>query len=105
MIILFVIEMIPLSCKMLCCLQVRIRNTTDGRQEVFEIDPDEPYKDTLIISSQPGQLDDYATGLNDVKFWVKDLSAWQDVAIRVVIDVYCNRTDEPWCEPSEPGHS
>lgn len=86
-------------------MQVRIRNTTDGRQEVFEIDPDEPYKDTLIISSQPGQLDDYLTGLNDVKFWVKDMSAWQDVAIRVTVDLFCNRTDEPWCEPSHPQHS
>ena len=62
-----------LLLKLTPCMQVRIRNTTDGRQEVFEVDPDEPYKDTLIISSQPGQLDDYATGLNDVKFWVKGL--------------------------------
>lgn len=61
----------------LTCAQVRVRNTTDGHKEFFEIDPDQPYEETLIISSQPGQLDDYTTGLSDVRFWVKDFLPWQ----------------------------
>ncbi len=80
-------------------MQVRVKNDTSGSPVIFEIDPDEPYGDTLIISSQPGQLDDYATGLGDVKFWVREVVPIESIAVKYVVELYCNRALEPWCQP------
>jgi hypothetical protein len=75
-----------------------VKNNTDGAPVFFEIDPDEPYGGTLIISSQPGQLDDYTTGLSDVKFWVKEILPVETIAIKYVVELYCNQVLEPWCQ-------
>lgn len=75
-----------------------MRNDTHGALVFFEVDPDEPYGERLIISSQPGQLDDYATGLSDVKFWVKEVLPVEGIAIKYVVELYCNKVLESWCQ-------
>lgn len=79
-------------------LQVRVREGAAGGREFFEIDPDAPYNATLIVSSQPGLLDDFDSGLSSARFWVKDVAPLQGLAIRFLLELHCDRSTTPWCE-------
>ncbi|KAK9828640.1 hypothetical protein WJX72_001249 [[Myrmecia] bisecta] len=76
--------------------EVRVRSN-NGEREFFEVNPDVPYGDTLIISSQPQYLQDRSTGLNTTRFWVKRMQPWQDT-IKITVDLYCNKQATSWCE-------
>ena len=64
----------------------------------FEVNPDKPYEQDLIVSSQPGVLDNFATGLNSTLFSVLAVQSYNAMAVRFTVQLYCDRTSTPWCE-------
>ena len=42
-------------------------------------------------------LDDFSTGLNTTTFCVTDVQPIERLAIRIVIEFYCNAAATPWC--------
>lgn len=81
-------------------MQVRVRASGGGGKEYVESNPDVPYGDSLIVSSQPGTLDDYTSGLQSSQFWVKEIVPVQNFAVKYVLELVCNRTVTPWCDSS-----
>ncbi len=78
--------------------EVRVRQGADGERQFFETNPDTPYDAALIVSSQPGVLDDFDSGLSNARFWVKDVAPVQGLAVRFLLELYCDRNATPWCE-------
>ena len=74
-----------------------MRTGQNGSQEFFEENPDRPYKDTLIVSSQPGLLDDYKSGLHETRFWIHDIVPLQSLAVKYTLELHCDVTVSPWC--------
>ena len=77
-----------------------MRQSANGSEEYFEINPDRPFGETLIVSSQPGQLDDLESGLHDAQFWIKDVQPLQGLAVKYSLEFSCDKTSTPWCEPT-----
>ena len=72
----------------------------DSAGSTFEVNPDRPFKDDLIVSSQPGILDDFQSGLNNTMFSLVSVQPFGDLAVRYTVDLFCDRTATPWCEDS-----
>ena len=70
----------------------------DGSIEYFGVNPDKPFKQALIVSSQPEYLLDFATGLNTTVFQIASVQPLANLAVRYTVDLYCNKTMTPWCE-------
>ena len=84
---------------LLLAVQVRMqRSDKDGKTEYFGVNPDRPFKDALIVSSQPENFLDFSTGLNTTAFQIESVQPIGDLAVRYLVDLYCNRQRTPWCQ-------
>ena len=79
---------------------MRVHTSGQSAGATFETNPDKPYKDDLIVSSQPGILDDFQSGLNTTVFTIVSVEPMTELAVRFTVDLYCDRTATPWCEES-----
>ena len=80
--------------------QVRVHTSGADAGKTFEVNPDKPYKEDLIVSSQPGVLDNLSTGLNTTMFSLVSVQPYLQLAVRFTVDLWCDRTSTPWCEES-----
>lgn len=76
-------------------LQVRMRKA-GGQVHYFEEHPDQPFGDSLIVSSQPGQLLELGSGLNTTRWWLASIRAYGP-AIRITVQLHCDMALTPWC--------
>ena len=77
---------------------MRVHTSGPALGTTFEINPDKPYQEDLIVSSQPGILDNFATGLNSTVFSVESVQPYTELAVRFTVDLSCDRTSTPWCD-------
>ena len=91
-----------LGCQIgVCVLQVRVHTDGEAAGTTFEINPDKPFQKDLIVSSQPGILDDFHSGLNNTMFSLVSVQPVGELAVRFTVDLFCDRTATPWCEDGQ----
>lgn len=75
-----------------------------GKTSYFEADPNKPYGNALIVSSQKELAMETKTGLNSTKFWVRNVSGVKslEAAVMYTVELHCNIKETPWCLPSLP---
>lgn len=69
----------------------------DGSIEYVAVNPDKPFKDALIVSSQPDNFLDFETGLNTTAFTIASVQAIDNLAVKYTVALYCDRERTPWC--------
>ena len=77
---------------------MRVHTSGSDAGKTFEMNPDKPYEQDLIVSSQPGVLDNFATGLNTTLFSLLSVQSYSALAVRFTVQLACDRTSTPWCE-------
>ncbi|KAK9802642.1 hypothetical protein WJX73_010123 [Symbiochloris irregularis] len=80
-------------------LEVRMsKSAASNATEYSAVNPDKPYKQSLIVSSQPENFLDFKTGLNTTAFRVVAVQPIASLAVRYIVDLHCDRTKTPWCQ-------
>ena len=74
-----------------------MQQSADNKTEYLAVNPDRPYKKTLIVSSQPENFLDFATGLNTTTFRLVSVQPIAGLAVRYSVDLYCDKMKTPWC--------
>lgn len=77
--------------------EVRMKKGKDGSIEYVAVNPDKPFKDALIVSSQPDNFLDFETGLNTTAFTIASVQAIDNLAVKYTVALYCDRERTPWC--------
>lgn len=82
--------------------ELRAAEGAAGEVRYFQENPRLPYRGAKIMSSQPQFLKDLATGLNTTMFKLLSMQPFLN-ATRLSLQLYCNTTATPWCEPASLG--
>ena len=76
---------------------MRYKTGLGGGAEYFESKPDAPFKEAKIVSSQPGLLDETATGLNTTYYRITNITAMEAGGIKYTVSLHCDHARTPWC--------
>ena len=71
-------------------MAVQVRSTIDNHTEVFGESASGDIANVRV-------LHDFNTGLNTTTFCVIDMQVIEHLAVKVVVELHCDRTATPWC--------
>ena len=78
-------------------LQARVRMLHNGSLEYYSANADQEMD---AMSSRLEVSDEFESGLNEVGFWLSNISPLEAGASCFTVELYCNTTSTPWCPQS-----
>ena len=61
--------------------------------------PNGPTDDTLVLRDQRqiAEFQSLDSGLNGVRYWIKDIMPLQELATCIHVELHCDENVTPWC--------